>query len=205
VTAAGGRAVVGLSAVVSVDEVAGVFVTRLDQGGEDLRLEPRGVLQSSGQVAFLTRRCPVPLLACADAERIEWASLNDLTSGARRWELPVVGAGVDTRLVEPALFDVPRADGSQALGLGLLHELSVGAASRLVFQLLLEGDRVLICPLHDRSVRSRGAVFSGRQLFVLAGREDGGFALEAYDLKSLPLHQGDWSAPGGPQGWRRAP
>lgn len=206
-TVAGLTAVVGLGAAVTVDPEAGVLLTPLDQGNLVQSLLPRGVLQGADQVAFFTRRCPTPLVLCGDAERSHWVSMNDLRNGAQEWSLPVSGfvMGAEVRLVEPALFDLTGLSPTANLGVGALHEFSSGETSRLAFQVFGEGQRLLQCPLQARSPRARGAVFEGHQLFVLVEREDGGSALEAYDLRALPLYQGGWSAPGGAGGTRRSP
>jgi hypothetical protein len=201
-TIGGNRVTLGRWTSVEVDPDTGVFITPLEQSPEPQELEPRSTLQTSTAVSFFMRRCPVPLVQCDDSERRSWISLNSLESGTRLWEAEVAGEGFVTRLVEPALFDVP-GDGGQTLGVGALSELATTSDSRLLFQLFVDGHRVLACPLPPRSSTASGAVFQGHQLFVLVGRPDGGVALESYDLKALPLHRTEWSAPSGQQGWRR--
>lgn len=202
-TVAGQLTVAGLGTAVTLDPTLGVTVTPLDREGLTEWLDPRGVLHTLRDVAFFTHRCPSPLVQCLDAERMPWVSLNALESGTKQWEAQVIDPGYGVTVVEPALFDFNSEDGGPTLAVGMLAEVSNVAASRVALQLFADGERRLVCALDERTRHAFGAVFQGHQLFVLAGRSDGGSALEAYDLKSLPLHQRDWSAPAGAQGQRR--
>jgi hypothetical protein len=185
-TVAGGYAVVGCEAALHFLPDGGAVSAVLawsDAGAWGL--EPRGVLQTSQTVACVTT---------GDAGAPLWVRVHDLDTGALRWAAALAG----TQLVEAALFDVPGLDAG--LAVGVLSQADAGPS----FEVLLEGQQVLRCPLSAKTSTARAAVFQGHQLVVLGQRDDGGLQLEAYELDPLPLHLRDWSAAGGFQGWRRA-
>ncbi|MEW6435022.1 MAG: hypothetical protein AB1730_26275 [Myxococcota bacterium] len=163
---------------------------------------PRGVLASTDSVVVFARRCTSPLVSCMPIDEETWVRVTDSRTGALRWEAKVLPAGAISHVEEVALVTfTPGA-------LAVLVEADFSAQDAGVgafLQVFADGKRAVLCPLPPESSRLRGAHFAAGNLFVFVEDGDAGAtALEAYELRSLPLSFGGWPQADGVEAQRRA-
>ena len=196
-TVLGDQAVVGSELIVRPGD-GGLEVVGLVQDGWPPWWVPRGALQSTEDAFAFTRRCPTPLVTCAEAESSLWLSVHELGLGQVAWEVEALSADAGTRVWEAALLAVP-----PYAGVATVNEILLNGQRRAELQVFYAGSRLLACPLPPQSSLLRGVLFTDGSLFVIADRADGGYALESYSLNGLSVKAPGWSASEGAQGGRR--
>jgi len=196
-TVLGDQAVVGSEAMAQWQD-GGLEVVGLTQGAWPRWGVPRGALQSDTEAFAFSRRCPTPLVSCAEAESSLWLTANELTLGLPDWEVQVLGADAGTKLWEAALLAVP-----PYAGVATVNEVWLEGERRAELQVFYAGSRLLACPLPRQSTSLRGALFTDGALFVLVDRPDGGSGIESYSLSGLTVKTPAWSAAEGSEGGRR--
>jgi hypothetical protein len=119
----------------------------------------------------------------------------DPLDGGRRWLAPVLAPDQPGFLADA----VAAVDG----GLGTLVQYLTDAGTVAELQVYASGERVFACPLLP-GTEIASSVFTPTFLHALVFRQDGGWALESYDLLGAPLDISGWPAPHGVAGTRRA-
>ncbi|GMU59920.1 MAG: hypothetical protein AMXMBFR34_16830 [Myxococcaceae bacterium] len=168
-----------------------------------LYAEPRAVLASTDSVVVFAWRCAQPLTSCMPVDRELWARVTDLRTGAERWEVKVLPAGIESRLEEAALVNFMPGSVA-ALVKADFSSLDAGYGLGAYLEVFTAGRRAILCPLPPESSDIRGALFAAGNLFIFVDEGDAGVALEAYELKGLPLGFGGWPQADGVEGLRRA-
>lgn len=165
----------------------------LDDAGQALEVLP-WTLAANGRGFGIYRSCLQSGPGCAPDERSTILRAFDASDAGTLWESTVLPGGLGGRLEEAALV----AGG----GVITLTELSPDAGGQAHVQLFSAGKRLLVCPLPEGQ-QLGGAVFD-RGLVHVAASRDGGWRLESYDLKGIPLETRGWPQRDGVSGQRRA-
>ena len=201
VTAAG-ISMAGVSHLLRSLDDGGVELVSLQwssDAGEALMPDERSVLMGLGTGTVTYRRCVQPMMSCLDADKATYLRRFDALTGAFMSEVQLLPRGVAATLEESALLGL--VPGSVAI---FVHgELDAGAVNAGL-AILVEGQPPAFCPLPQRVVSVRGALFSGTRMFVLDDRGPGAAVLQAYELNALPLLGSDWASADGLGATRRA-
>ncbi len=199
---ANGVAMAGLSHLLRSLDDGGVELISLEwstDAGVPPVPDDRSALVGFGTGVVIYRRCVDPLMSCLDADKASYLRRFDAFTGAFRSEVQLLPGGVNATFEETVLLG--GVTGSVAT---FVHGALDAGVTNAGLAILVEGQPLAFCPLPDRVVSVRGALFTGSRLFVLDDRGPGAAVLQAYELNALPLSSSGWPSADGFGATRRA-
>ncbi len=198
---ANGVVFAGIKHLVRALDDGGTQVLTLEwsnDAGQPFELDSRTVLMGQGASVVFYRRCSTPMMSCLDSEKPMFVRAFDSVTGAMQYEAQVLPEG-DASLEEAALIGTLRG-AVAAFVHGALDAGSINAG----LEVFIDKQSPVLCPLPERVVKVRGALFWAGRLFVLDDRGATGSTLQAFDLGALPLLGSGWSSADGFGATRRA-
>lgn len=126
-----------------------------------------------------------------------WSNVFRLDDGQPLWRQKVLPEDVQGRVVTSTLSGVlPGA-------FATVVQVSLDGGHQAFLEGFAENKRVLLCPFEEGAWFQGGVFINGR--LVMRGRHfDGGWVLESFDLKSLPVLETGWPQQSSTAGARRA-